>query len=111
LQHLNSTGRILERVGPLETVLIAEGSITLSSPASSAPVTQIVNVNTSEICPALRIDMDLVRQVLAQQNENNTTFTGYCMNNRAALASFWWDVLISRDFFGYRVRLPNYSLL
>lgn len=60
---------------PLEKVLNVEGSSTLSSPASSALVTQIVSVNTSEICPTLRKDIDLVQHVLENKDENNAPFT------------------------------------
>lgn len=74
LWHFDSTRSILERVKPLETILIAEGSTTLPYPASSAPTAQIVKVNTSEICPTLRKDMDLVQKDMAQQDENNDSF-------------------------------------
>ena len=75
LRHLDFTLPILEQVEPLEKVLIAEESTTLSSPTSSDPLTQIVKVNTGEICPTLCNDMDLVRQVLAHEDENNATLT------------------------------------
>jgi len=42
---------------------------------SSALVIQIVKVNSGDICPTLRKDLDLLRHVLEQKVENNVPFT------------------------------------
>jgi hypothetical protein len=49
--------------------------VALSSPACSAPVAQIVGVNTGEICPTLRKDINLVRHVLEHEDKNSAPFT------------------------------------
>jgi len=62
------------------------GNNTLSSPASSAPVTQIVLVNTCESCPTLCKDIDLVLHVLEHEDEHNVPFTpGLTKKQRRAL--------------------------
>ncbi|KEH28046.1 DUF4283 domain protein [Medicago truncatula] len=65
---------ILERVTPLEKEMIAERSNTFTSPASSTSVTQIVKLNTGDIFPILHKDLDLLKQVLKQKDENNAPF-------------------------------------
>lgn len=63
---------ILERMTPLEKEMIVERSNTFASPASWTSVTQIVKVNTGDICPTLHKDLDLLKQVLEQNDENNS---------------------------------------
>jgi hypothetical protein len=76
---------ILERVAPLEKKMIIDSSGNFSSPASSASVTQIVEVNTGDICPTLCKDFDLLRQVLEQKDENNAPFTPVSTKQRKVL--------------------------
>jgi hypothetical protein len=84
--HLDIARPILEQMEPLEKVLNAEGSSTLSSPSSSAPVKQVVGVSTCEICPIHHKDIDLVWHVLVQEDENNAPFT-YVLTNKAMQGS------------------------
>jgi len=77
VQQSDQMSPILEQV-KTTPIMEKSNSSTNSHEMESVPEIQIVGVNSSEICPVLQKDLNLVRHVLVQQpDDENVPFIQY----------------------------------